>query len=349
MATSFGLLGYIANFQADVAARWLDRMQEIGMDGVRVFGEYKDWEENFFFSRVSPLYDVWDWEANRGSQIQIRPKMARTLRRAIKLLQQRGMVMEYVVSATAKALPLIPGYQDHMCRAIAQWFDDWEQANGPHNTMFEIANEYDVTRQPRLTPNEIREIGRRWRVARPENSGGRPDHPGSLLGISEGGEGAGQWDTQYPVDTLSHVNIHSPRGRGWTDVKPEIKRYYDKYRKPVFLNENMHYMSPEQWAEWIPQIPSWAGLSTKDHRSILIQAQNTFDAGASYCLHFMTGMLSDPSLPITKMEKVWDEAFGPVSAPEPPPNLPPEEPEPAPGTPGTGFWGRVFKWIAELF
>ena len=347
MATSFGLLGHIAEQNSDVAARWLDRMQLIGMDGVRVFGEYKDWEENFFFSRVAPLYDVWDWQANRGSKIQIRPKMARTLRRAIKLLQQRGMVMEYVVSATAKALPLIPGFQDHMCRAIAQWFDEWEQANGPHNTMFEISNEYDVTRQPRLTPNEIRDIGRRWRVARPENSGGRPDHPGSLLGISEGGEGAGKWDTNYPVDTLSHINIHSPRRRGWQDTAPEISRYLSRYKKPVYLNENQHYMSAEEWAEWIPQIGSWEGLSSKDHRGIIQQAHNTFEAGASYCLHFMTGMLTEPDRPFTKVEAAWKDAFGPPIAPEPPPTLP-EDPEPDAGTTSRGFWGKCVQTILKV-
>lgn len=349
MATSFGLLGWIANRQTDVAAAWLDRMQTIGMDGVRVFGEYKDWEENFFFSRVSPLYDVWDWEARRGSAVTIRPKMARTLRRAIKLLQQRGMVMEYVVSATAKALPVIPGFQDHMCRAIAQWFDDYEQALGPHNTLFEICNEYDVTRQQQLTANEIREIGRRWRVSRPENEDGRPDHPGSLLSISEGGEGSGDWDIEYPVETLSHVNIHSPRDKNWKDVGEDIDGFLKRYRKPVYLNENMHYMSKAEWDEWIPRIPGWAGLSSKDHKGIIEQATEAFDHKASYCLHFMTGMLTDPTRPMTKVELAWKEAFGPRTSPEPPPVLPSD---PGPGdTPELpskkGFWGRLLDAIVR--
>ncbi len=346
MATSCGLLGWVANHQIDVAAQWLDRMQAIGMDGVRVFGEYKDWEDNFFFKQVSPLYDVWDWQARRGSAVQIRPKMARTLRRAIKLLQQRGMVMEYVVSATAKALPLIPGFQDHMCRAIAQWFDDWEQAFGPHNTLFEISNEYDVTRQKALTPDEIRNIGRRWRVNRPEAPGGRPDHPGSLLSISEGREGSGDWDIKYPVSTLSHINIHSPRDRDWTSVGNDIDFFLDTFGKPVYLNENNHYMSKDEWAEWVPQIPQWAGLSTKDHNGIIEQANDAFSHGASYCLHFMTGMLTDPARPVTKVEHAWAEAFGPSQAPEPPPVLPP----PVPGTPDEpGFWGRLLQFLKGLF
>ena len=346
MATSFGWLGLIANRRSADAARWLDRMQSIGMDGVRVFGEYKDWEHNEFFSQVAPLYDVWDWSARRGSAVVIRPQMARTLRRAIKLLQQRGMVMEYVVSATAKALPLIPGYQDHMCRAIAQWFDDYEQAFGPHNTLFEIANEYDVTRQPSLTPNEIREIGRRWRVARPENPGQRADHPGSLLSISEGGEGSGDWAIEYPVETLSHVNIHSPRGRDWIQVGEEIDRFTTLWKKPVYLNENMHYMSKAEWDSWVPRIPKWAGLSSKDHRGIVEQSQITFAHGGSYCLHFMTGMLTEPDRPITKVEEAWKEAYGPTSAPLPPP---PPEPEPDTGTAEPGFWGRLLRWIVDSF
>jgi hypothetical protein len=347
MATSFGFLGWIANHQVDVSAQWLDRMQSLGMDGIRVFGEYADWEGNLFFGEhnIPPLYDVWDWQARRGSAVQIRPKMARVLRRAIKLLQQRGMVMEYVVSATAKALPLIPGFQDHMCRAISQWFDDYRNAFGPHNTMFEIANEYDVTRQKQLTANEIRDIGRRWRLARPENPGGRPDHPDSLLSISEGGEGSGDWNIEYPVETLSHVNIHSPRGRDWPQVGPEINRFLAKYKKPVYLNENIHYMSRDEWDVWIPRIPKWAGLSTKNHVDVILQAEEAFNEGASYCLHFMTGMLTDPSRPLTKVEEAWKEAFGPSSAPPPPP----EPVEPAPGTPGRGFWGAVWSFLKGLF
>jgi len=350
MATSFGVLGWIAERESDVAARWLDRMQAIGMDGVRVFGEYKGWEDNFFFKQVPPLYDVWDWKASRGSAVKIRPKMARVLRRAIKLLQQRGMVMEYVVSATAKSLPLISGYQGHMCRAISQWFDEYEQALGPHNTLFEITNEYDTGRFHKLDAARIWDIGRRWRVARPENPDGRPDHPGSLLSISEGGEDPDDfgWKIEYPVETLSHINIHSPRNREWRSVGFEIDRFKEKYRKPIYLNENNHYMSKEEWDEWIPRIPGWAGISTRDAKGIIIQAEQTFAHQASYCLHFMTGMLTDPDRPMTRVEEAWREAFGHTPVSPPPPQLPPE-PEPDPGTPEPGFWGRLLKFLRRLF
>ena len=317
LASSFGWLGLLRNRQYTKARKWLRRMKAIGCHGIRVFGEYKDWEHNFFFSQVAPLYDVWDWEVPRGSLVQINKQNARVLRRAVEMLREEDMIMEYVVSATAKALPLFPGFQDHMCRAVAQFFQaEWPR--GDHNTYFEISNEYDVTRQVQLTSAEIRDIGRRWRVARPENNGAA-DNPGALLSISEGGEGAGKWDIEYPVETLSHVNIHSPRGHDWTNVAPEIKRFKSKYRKPICLNENMHFMTHEQWEEWIPQIPGWAGLSTTNAKAVLKQCQNARSAGAAvYCLHFMTGMLTDPDLPITEVERLFQRVYGPEEQALPP-------------------------------
>src|SRR3990167_810304 len=222
MATSFGWLGLLWNNKTDGAKRWLDRMQGIGMDGIRVFGEYKGWEHNGFFFQVPPLYDVWDWGAHKGSDITVSPAYGYILRKAVELLQERGMIMEYTVSATAKSLTLIPGFREHMCRAVAQFFDQLAP-DGAHNTMFEIENEYDVhNQQSPLAPGVISEIGRRWRIARPERPDRRPDHPNTLLSISEGGEGAGNWDIRYPVKTLSHINVHSPRQHEWEDVGVDI-------------------------------------------------------------------------------------------------------------------------------
>lgn len=319
-------------------------MQGIGMDGIRVFGEYKDWEHNGFFMQVSPLYDTWRWTVQRGSEVSITAVNSRILRRAITLLQERGMIMEYVISATAKALPLIPGYQEHMCRAVSQWFD-LVSPGGAHNTMFEIANEYDVTRQEPLAGVTISEIGRRWRIGRPERPDHRADHPNTLLSISEGGEGAGDWDIHYPVETLSHLNVHSPRNHEWEDVGVDINIFQDRYRKPVYLNENIHCMEKAEWDEWIPRIPNWAGLSTRDAKRVIEQATNAFDAGASYCLHFMTGMLTEPDRPVTQVERLWKEAFNP-GAPEPPPTLPS-----GPGdTPdGPGWLRRLLDIISGWF
>jgi hypothetical protein len=208
---------------------------------------------------------------------------------------------------------------------------------------FEISNEYDVTRQDELTTREIHDIGRRWRVARPENPGGQPDYPGSLLSISEGGEeGAGKWEIEYPTGTLSHINIHTPRGRDWKNVGPDIQRFLNKYKKPVILNENNHYMEPEQWAEWIPQIPNWAGISTKDAKGIIEQAKNAYAAGAAgYTLHWMTGMLTNPDLPLTKVEKLWKAEFG-AEAPPPP------DPEPEPEPEGKSFWQKILDFLVSI-
>ncbi len=331
MATSFGWLGLLRQRRFREANQWLERMAKLGMDGIRDFGEYRDWQHNFFFAQVPALYDVWDWNAPRGSKVVITKANEKVLTKAIELLQKFDMIMEYSVSATVKAFSneVIPGYRDHMCRAIAQWFAGYEQFHGATNTLFEIENEYDtVETRKRLTVKEIADIARRFRVQRPENNPPLPDFPGSLLGISEGGEGAGKWDIEYDPKYFSHINIHSPRGRDWEDVGSDIKKFLKKYKKPVYLNENMHYMTRDEWNEWVnDRWPTLSGLSTKSHKGIIQQANNAFDAGASYCLHFMTGMITDPGRPLTRVEEAWKEAFNP-SAPPPSPAIPPPLPGP---------------------
>lgn len=344
MATSFGWLGLIRQRRFREAKQWLERMANLGMDGIRVFGEYRDWQHNFFFAQVPALYDVWDWSAPRGSKVVITKTNQKVLTKAIEFLQEFDMIMEYSVSATVKAFSneLIPGYRDHMCRAIAQWFAGYEQFHGATNTLFEVENEYDtVELKKRLTANEIDDIARRFRVRRPENNPPLPDFPGGLLGISEGGEGAGKWDIAYDPENFSHVNIHSPRGRNWERVGSEVDRFLVKYKKPVYLNENNHFMSEEEWDEWIPQIPNWEGLSTKNAKGIIRQAEDAFRHGASYCLHFMTGMLTDPGRDLTRVEEMWKEAFNPVV--DTPPLSPP--PPPPPGDKTEPGWKKVLYGI----
>jgi len=330
MASSFGWLGLMWNRRYKEAKQWLERMAGLGMHGIRVFGEYRDWQHNFFFSQVSPLYDVWDWNARRGSLIVITKRHEKMLSKAIEFLQEFDMVMEYAVSATVKAFStsVVSGYRGHMCRAIAQWFAGYEQFHGATNTLFEIENEYDtVEPKKRLTVHQMSEIARRFRVSRPENHPDVPDYPGSLISVSEGGEGAGEWEIEYDPTHMSHINIHSPRGRDWEHVSSDIKEYLERYRKPVYLNENMHYMSKAEWAEWVNKDwPTLEGLSTKSHRGIIRQAVDAFEAGASYCMHFMTGMLTDPGRPKTYLEEAWREAFNPTAGTLPPPAPPVKDP-----------------------
>ncbi len=140
IATSFGWLGLLRQRRFKEAKQWLERMKNLGMDGIRVFGEYRDWQHNFFFSQVPALYDLWDWNARRGSLVVITKLHEKLLARAIEYLQEFDMIMEYSVSATVKAFSnkVIPGYRDHMCRAIAQWFAGYEQFHGATNTIFEV-------------------------------------------------------------------------------------------------------------------------------------------------------------------------------------------------------------------
>lgn len=343
MGTAFGFMG----LSLDDKKRWLDRMQDIGMDGVRVFGEYMGFTGKFFWDQLAPLPDNWDWDAV-GSEIDILPEHAKILRQTIRVLQQRGMIMEYVITATLKGRAdklKDPSFRGHMCRAIGRWFYRYELEHGATNTLFEIENEYDtVAPERRLTLETIDKIARRFRIIRPENSPPDPDYPGSLIGISEGGQSPNDWKVGYDTTHMSHIPFHSPRVRDWEIVGPDIRKMQREFGLPIYLNENIHYMTGEEWREWVPQIPKWAGLSTTNAKRVLEQAIDAIDNGASYCLHTMTFMITNPNRPITKIEKFFKDVFNP-GGPDPSPP-PPDDPPP---DPKKSFWETVWAFLKGLF
>lgn len=343
-ATSFGFMG----LPLDDKKRWLDRVQDWGANGIRVFGEYMGFTGKFFWDQLAPLPNNWDWDAV-GSKIQILPSHAKLLRQTIRILQQRDMIMEYTITATLKGRANSlrdPSFRSHMCRAIGRWFYEYELEHGATNTLFEIENEFDtVEMKKRLALDSIDKIARRFRVTRPENDppDHLPDYFGSLIGISEGGQSPNDWKVGYPTRFMSHIPFHSPRNRDWEKVGKDIEKMKAKFELPIYLNENIHVMESEEWDEWIPQIPKWAGLSTKNAKRVLEQALDTIEHKASYCLHYMTGMITNPRRPITRVEKFFKEVFNPGGSP---PVLPPPPPPPPVKK---SFWEKLFKFLGEFF
>jgi hypothetical protein len=337
MATSFGWLGLIRQRRLKDANLWCDRMNDIGMHGMRVFGEYAGWAGNFFFKQVAPLYDTWDWNDHRtpGSWIKINKVNDRVLSKAIELLQKHGLIMEYVVSATAKARRRPDGFvvefQEHMCRAAADWFRGYEDDFGPTNAMYEVINEYDTVKD-QFSMNQLGETFRRWHVR---------DYPGSLISASPGGGG----EPEYPIggSGATDIRLHPERGKRWkaSVSAPIIEKLLRDFKVPVYFNETNHVMEKDEWDEWIPQIPSWANISTKDHRGVVEQANVALEAGASYDLHWFGGMLTEPNRAMSRVELAWKESFNP-SAPLPPPPPPPDEP---PAEEEPSFWARLFSLL----
>lgn len=359
MRTSFKWLGYLWHDDPHTAERWLERVKDQGFHGIRVFGEYHFWDEGFF--KLYPTLAPWDLGQVGGSQFKMSPKHKQVLELALSLLRKHDLIMEYTVIATLKGSaagdprkgPDIVGWNSHAMRVTAEFFREIEATN----VLAETINEFDAHivgemqvrdgHDWRIVPvwvngelsshylSEMTNEARRWKIR---------DWPGSPIGISHGG----RWDIKYPVgphaNAFTHVNIHSPRHANWVQVGPfieDLRRMNSQ--APVYLNENMHYMTQEQWDKWTPIHAKWRSLSTTDAAMIQSQWNSAYQHGASYCVHDIVGMAADPNEPWTPVEHMHKEQF----SPDPPPP-PPGPPEPPPPGPSTGFWRRVLDLVLRV-
>jgi hypothetical protein len=318
MRTSFKLLGQIHNNE-DKAKRWLERVKGQGFHGVRLFGETHWWGPPFF--GLPPRQDFFNLKTKPGSGFRLTGEYKNATRRLIELLQEFDLIGEFSTLATLKgsgrgADPRedIIGWNSHALRATAEWFRELRKQYGSTNLLYETVNEHDAHAE-KLPRSELRNQARRWKTR---------DLPGSLIGISHGG----RWDFQYPVgdgpNEYTHINIHAPRQGKWWQPEDEITNLL-KHGFPVYFNETMHYMSQEQWDEWIPQIPKWARLSTTDWVRLQQFWNLCLNKGISFCFHDFVGMATDPDMAETPAERAFREQFGEGNPPPPPPPPPPDD------------------------
>ena len=329
MRTSFCLLGHYQAGNRNKAREWLDRIKEQGFDGPRVFGENENWfidnEEAKFFG--NPKYTThtvaWGNTNARGgasSKIKLIPGYIGYVSELSEDLLERDMVAEFCTNATAKTW-VNSGWSSHGANKFSQLFA--ELFPDPQRTPFlhETINEADAhthrswADKDGLTDegrSELKRMGPRWR--RSSSDPGHRNYPGSTIGVSAGGQySPGFDDTGY-----THRNIHPPRGNKW-DVGPDgedIGSFFQSVLRnksqgrPIAFNETIHYMTPEQWDEWIPIIPKWAGLSTKEASRCLDYYERLLKAGCSVCVHDMNGMGTWPDAPLSHLEKRMVEIYG---------------------------------------
>jgi hypothetical protein len=127
-------------------------------------------------------------------------------------------------------------------------------------------------------------------------------------------------------------------------------------RRPLALNETIHYIDKSEWKHWTELEPKWIGLSTQDAVAVLQYHEDCQAAGVSSCIHTRIGMGTNPDEPLSTLERMLVERAGnggggtPPPGPDPEPPPPDPEPPPEPGPPsGGGFLELLRKILEWLF
>jgi hypothetical protein len=316
MRTSFKLLGYYWHGNRSKAKRWLRRCKKQGFHGVRVFGEthFWNWETQNVFWGLPPRLEPYDLGYNGApSQWKLKQRHQKVLRQFIEDLVDFDMIAELSNLATLKAHEPkygdlrkdcrdVVGYNSHALRVTAEYLNSIDASN----LIYELYNEIDVE-GCRIPGYEFQEQFMRWK---------NRDLPGSLVGVSNGRS----WDPS-PLVGPTHYNIHTSRGHQWWKIGDEITKLRDKTKqRPIFLNENMPYGTIEQKERW-----GWGNRVTHDWVRLQMQWNEAYNMGVSYCVHDLTGCLTDPDIPESPMEAAHREQFGEGGSPPPPPPPPPPD------------------------
>jgi hypothetical protein len=319
--TSFCLLGHYQAGNRDAAKRWLDRIQAQGFDGPRLFGENQDWFQGspiFFGSNLTPKVTAFGNHSGPFSNLRLIDGYERFITMLAEDLNERSMIAEFCCIATVKGRE--PAWTSHGLNCFAQMFSSLFP--DPNKTPFlhEAINEWDAHSSLSGDPDEIARIGRRWRRSNHEDPS-HHNYPGSTIGVSAGG----QWTPGFDDLGYTHRNIHPPRGENWwlgengNSLESTIRKLQNFSNRPVYLNETIHYMTQDQWDEWIPKASKWAGLSTTNHQKLAQYLHDVRALGASVCFHDLIGMSTDPNAEITNGERAVAEMLGGQTAPPPPP------------------------------
>jgi hypothetical protein len=125
-------------------------------------------------------------------------------------------------------------------------------------------------------------------------------------------------------------------------------------RRPLALNETIHFIDKSEWKHWTELEPKWVGLSTQDAGAVYQYMEDVLASGVSFCVHTRIGMGTNPDEPLSTLERMLVERAGnggggippPGPGPEPPPPEPqPPEPPPTSGGGLLEFLRKLLKWI----
>jgi hypothetical protein len=297
----------------DRVDRWFERVKRQGFDGVRVFGETNYWVGGPFYPKLATVGPIWDWRAlqagHRPERVTIHND--KIIRKLVEKLKAHELIADYVVDATMKHSGISAETIGHCIRQTANYMMELEKELGSLNLWIEGHNEWRAHNQAGLNLWELNQQAIRFR--RPEQ------WPGSIITVSES-VGTNKYTYEVGGKHYDAVDIHPDRKGEW-DALPRNWKQLTSQGVPCYFSETMHYMTHDQWDLWVPQIPKWAGMSTVQHDRVLLFMDRAINEGISFCVHDLTGQLTDPDQPWSPLEK----ELGDQGPPPPPPPPPPPE------------------------
>jgi hypothetical protein len=336
----------------DKARRWAKRVKDLGFHGMRVFGETADWGDlheqrpgdHPFFGQYPWNNGVWDINAlKRGHRPrEVTPLNRQMITALVDILQEFGLVAEYVTNATLKHTDGVP-YEviGHCARQTARLMREIEQERGGNNLFHSLINEWDAHQngfkqeraagksQQQARQAVLDELNMQFVRHRRVKNGKPEQWPEGLVMADHGGRNTVEYTVGRP-DGADIWVIHPTRnGRWWerTNLGPETEiRYY---------SESMHYMDLTAWeSRSLPgpdpgkafppgkEMFRPASTTTEVQKYIDFMEQ-TLENGISFCMHDFEGMASDPDRELNKIEQYLSGAQpSPGPDPSPDPEIP---------------------------
>ncbi len=318
MRSSFALMAHLDRWaqgmggvHEDRVDRWFERVATQGFDGVRVFGETHYWTGGLFYPNYATTGPIWDWNQLQygGRPTKVTIHNDKIIRKLVEKLKKHGLICNYVVDATMKHSGIDAGMIGHVLRQTANYMRQLEGELGSLNLWIEGHNEWSAHNQAGLDVWELNQQAARFRRSE--------QWPGSIITVSESG---GTNDYRYRVGGTYYdaVDIHPDRGSGWDELPSNWKRLTSQ-GVPCYFSETNHYMSQPQWDEWVPKISKWARQSTTDHDAVLSFMDKSINNGISFCIHDLTGQMTDPDQPLSPLEIELGGTNPEPPGPEPPP------------------------------
>lgn len=307
MRTSFCLMGHYQAGNRSKARDWLDRIRFQGFDGPRLFGENQHW-----FDEPGPFYGNKPWTPkavavdhyNISSSTRLVSGYYGWFEQLVQDLMDRDMIAEFCCVATLKSV-LDEGQCGHVLNRFAQMGYSIFGGIAKTPIIWEIINEWNAYTDRTYTGDKVTLMVDRFTRSSPDPT--HHNYPGALVSCSAGGSHS----LGRPFGAReTHYNKHLPRQHNRFPDNNALNVAFGNPPLPGCNNETIHYMTQAQYDAWVPIIPKWHGLSCTNGEGLLDYIERQLALGISVCAHDLVGQQTDPSLPETPFEQLFQRRFG---------------------------------------
>lgn len=321
--SSFKFLGQLKQSEAK-AREWIHLNQQMGINNLRVFGEYEGWEGHPMFGSGPRLDGIWDLTALRKGDRpkDITPLNRTMLTRLYRLADETGMSFEYVIDATLKGEKEMEAGTVSHC--IARTLEAARRIAFEYpaaKIIFNFHNEWNAHNAVGLDLRELNRQAmraRRWYKGEDKRvsfvspgEGWTPEcFPEAVIMVDGGSDDEFEYRCGGGPRDFQFATIHPERSGDWWEL-PETLPWLRSHGKPVFFNESKCYYDKAdipRVAEWYPNI----GGLTHDLEKYLIFMRNCGRSNIHFTIHDEKGMQSDPSWPTWTTELEAELGGAPV-------------------------------------